>query len=125
MWRLKNPSKPFQLIACRDIGVFASTCFLAPESWNNKALGLAGSEITLTEANEIFKEKTGLPALPETSELLVKGMFWAMKDLKLMFEFFANVQYGADIPELKKIHPGLMSWDEWLVKESGWVKSDA
>ena len=60
--------------------------------------------------------------MPETSEWLCKAMLWAMKDVSLMFDWFASDGYVADIPEVKKIHPGLMSWDEWLEKESGWVK---
>jgi len=121
-WRLRNPTKPLQLISTRDIGIFASICFMDPKSWNHKALGLAGSEISFAEANAIFKEKTGLPQMPETYEFVVKGLLWAVKEMSIMFDWFATDGYGADISALKKINLDLMSWSEWLGKDSGWVK---
>ena len=120
-WRLKSPSKPLQLISCTDIGIFAAMCFCSSDEWDQKALGLAGSEVSFADANKIFKEQTGLDGMPETYEFLSKGLTWMIKDVSTMFEWFANEGYGADIPALKKLHPGLMSWGEWLQKESGWV----
>jgi hypothetical protein len=37
-----------------------------------------------------------------------------------MFTWFASDGYGANIPELKKIHPTMMGLGEFLEKESGW-----
>ena len=96
-------------------------CFCSSDEWDQKALGLAGSEGSFADANKIFKEQTGLDGMPETYEFLSKGLTWMIKDVSTMFEWFANEGYGADIPALKKLHPGLMSWGEWLQKESGWV----
>jgi len=121
-WHVTNPSKPLQLIAVSDIGKFAAILFRSPEKWNHRALSLAGSELTFEQATAIFHEETGLEKMPETYGLLVRGMLWAVADVHLMFKWFASDGYEANIEELKELYPGLLSWDQWLEKESGWVE---
>jgi len=41
-----------------------------------------------------------------------------------MFGWMATDGYRADIPALKELHSGLLSWGEWLEKESGWTFKD-
>jgi hypothetical protein len=95
-------------------------CFQEPEKWNHKAVALAGSEVTFEEATKIFKEKTGLDAMPETYEFLSRGLLWAVSDVDKMFTWFASDGYGANVAELKKIYPGMLSLGEYLEQESGW-----
>jgi len=109
--------KKLQFVAVRDIGVFAAKAFLNPEEYSGKALSLAGDELNFDEINELFKRKTGAD-VPTTFEILARGMLWGIADLGIMFNWFHSDGYGADIEELKKIHPGLLDLDQWLEKES-------
>jgi hypothetical protein len=43
---------------------------------------------------------------------------WAVKEVGIMFKWFKDEGYGANIEELKKIHPGLLDFGIWLEKES-------
>jgi len=121
MWRLKNPSKPFQMVAVKDIGTFGAIMFQSPDKWNHRALSLAGSEITFDQANKIFHEKTGLEKMPESFEVFGRGLLWAVADVNLMFTWFATDGYGADLSQLKELNPDLLTWDQWLVKQSAWT----
>jgi hypothetical protein len=40
-----------------------------------------------------------------------------------MFNFFNGEAYGADIPALRKIHPGLLTLDQWL-RKNGWENAE-
>jgi len=109
-------AKPLQLIAVSDIGIFAALAFQKPEEYNGKSLSLAGADITFDQANDIFKEKTGADA-PTTFGFLGSALLWGIKEVGTMFHWFYTDGYGADVAELKKLHPGLLDLGAWLEKE--------
>jgi uncharacterized protein YbjT (DUF2867 family) len=117
IWRTLVKEKTFQLVATKDIGIFASLAFLDPEKFNHKAIGLAGDEISYAQANEIFKSKTGLD-MPESWEITATGILTMLPEVRDMFNWFYTDGYAADIKALKELHPSLMSWSDWLEKES-------
>ncbi|KAK9384663.1 hypothetical protein V1515DRAFT_610804 [Lipomyces mesembrius] len=109
------PKKRFQLVATEDIGHFASQALAYPDSWHNRALSLAGDELTFTEANEIFKSVTGSSAgIPTTSWIVSWVILNMVKELRTMFKFFAKEGYNADIEELRKMYPPLQDFKTWL-----------
>lgn len=120
MFRIALKEKPLQLIAVSDIGVFAAKAFENPEQFKAKALSLAGADITFDQANTIFKETTGAD-VPTTFGLLGSAILWGVKEVGIMFEWFHTDGYGADIAELKKIHPGLLNLGRWLEEEGKFV----
>lgn len=115
----KHPSKPLQLVACSDIGFFAAQAFLQHDSpeYHNKAISLAGDAQNFDGLNRIFREKTGRN-IPTTFEFVAWFVKWMVKELNVMFRWFDEDEFGADIPKLRKMHPGLLSVGDWLVKES-------
>lgn len=46
-----------------------------------------------------------------------------VKEMGNMFVWFRETGYGADIPELRRLHPQIKSFGEWLEKESAWAKT--
>lgn len=118
MWKTAVGNKPLQLIACSDIGYFAGQAFRKPDEYKGKFISLAGDELSFEEASRIFKEKTGEP-LPTTFGFLASGVLWMVKEMGLMFKWFHDEGYGANIAELKKTHPGLLDFPTWLEKKSG------
>ncbi|KAJ4302788.1 hypothetical protein N0V90_001679 [Kalmusia sp. IMI 367209] len=112
-----------QLIATSDIGFFAAQSFLNPASqqYKNNTLSLAGDELTYAEWSKIFKEKTGKP-LDKTYRFLVHIINYLVKEMGNMFVWFRETGYGADINELKKTHPKIKTFGEWLETESAWKK---
>ncbi|MDG4858171.1 NmrA/HSCARG family protein [Streptomyces sp. T-3] len=95
--------KLMQLIATEDIGVFAANAFDAPGEFIGRQLEIAGDEITFPEVAEIYARVTGTPT-----------RFEALPIEERMFEWFAEEGYRADLPALRRRHPGLLTFEEFL-----------
>ncbi len=110
--RMIAPGARVQLIAVEDIGAFAALAFADPATYLGLSLELAGDEVTREELVAAIGRATGLePAVtPVPREVL------AAQGVNV-----DNVQRGgsfggwqADIPALRRLHPGLMDLDTWL-----------
>ncbi|KAL4798175.1 nucleoside-diphosphate-sugar epimerase family protein [Aspergillus venezuelensis] len=120
-YKMALKGKPLQHIATSDIGYFAAEGLLNPDVWAGRGLSLAGDELTYDQFAQIFEQKTG-KTLATTFRPLC-ALFMAMaKDFGYMFRWFHEEGYGADIAELKKIHPGLKDFGAWLETESDWKR---
>ncbi|WWC85144.1 uncharacterized protein L201_000001 [Kwoniella dendrophila CBS 6074] len=117
---LKN--KPVQYIATKDIGVFAAKAFLDPDNYQGKAISLAGDEVTWDQLNDAFIKVTGNP-IPTGNGLLSWFIFrFVVKQYGMMIDWFKEEGYGANIKELRKIHPELMDAETWLKEKSAFPK---
>ncbi len=120
-----KPSKPVAYIATSDIGFFGGQPFLQPESpeYKNKAITLAGDELTFGQLNQIFREKFGYE-LPTTYEFLARFIKWMVSELNTMFKWFDEEGYAVtqQIPKLRKMNPELKDFGTWLETESGFPK---
>src|SRR5258708_28494300 len=114
--------KPYQTIATDDIGAFVTLAFERSTAFIAKELEIAGSELTNSEAAKIFSRVLGKPVkfqkLPLPLVRLVLG-----KEFYLMFRWFNEAGYKADIPGLRRAYPEVrpQSLEEWLRSE-GWHK---
>lgn len=110
-----SPSTKLQLVATADIGYFGAQALLRPAKFAGRAISIAGDELTFAEANAIFREATG-QEFPTTYWFIGSFLLWAIKDVGLMFRFFDQVGYAANIEALRKEHPGLQSLQNWVDK---------
>lgn len=114
--------KPYQTIATDDIGAFVALAFDRPTEFIGKELEIAGSELTNREAAKVFSRVLGKPVkfqkLPLPLVRLVLG-----KEFYLMFRWFNEAGFAADIPALRRRYPEvqLHTLEEWLRAE-GWQK---
>lgn len=115
-----HKNQRLQLIATSDIGFFAAEAFTKPEYANTK-LSLAGDEVNFAEFKEVFEKQTG-QTLPTTFGFLAGAINKMVKELGVMFTWFKDVGYGADIPKLRALHPELKDLKAWLATESAWKK---
>jgi uncharacterized protein YbjT (DUF2867 family) len=113
------PTTKLQLVATRDIGVWAAKAIMDVEGFKGRAISLAGDELTLTEAEEVFKGVVGKD-LPRAWGIVGKGLLWGVKEVRTMFKFFEDEGYGADIAALRQEQPDLRGFGAWLKEESGW-----
>ena len=111
-----RPEKGLQTIAVEDIAVFVALAFADKNSYLGKTLELAGDELTENQTAEVFSKVIGRPVtLTEPS-----GQSWAPEEeAKAAFNFFNGEGYDADIAALRKIHPGLLNFEEYL-RKNGW-----
>ena len=122
-WR-DNVKGKLQVVATEDIGKVAANAFLQSDSieYKNKAIPLAGDDLTFGEANEIFKSKLGRD-LPTTFSFLPASMLWLVHDLRSMFEFFNRPGFQVNIEEVKKLS-SVSTFSQWLDRSS-YVKKAA
>lgn len=112
-WGAVIRSRPLQLVAADDIGVFAAKSFLQPDRFRGRAVSLAGDELTFGEMVEVFRRKTGAEP-PRTWNWVARLVLWLSEEMGTMYAFFEREGYAANIPELKKEHPGLKDLGAWL-----------
>jgi len=114
--------KPYQTIATDDIGAFAALAFERQAEFIGKELEIAGSELTNLEAAKVFSHVLGKPVkfqkLPLPLVRLILG-----KEFYLMFQWFNEVGFKANIAGLRRAYPEvhLQTLEEWLRNE-GWHK---
>ncbi|KAL8730539.1 MAG: hypothetical protein Q9166_003993 [cf. Caloplaca sp. 2 TL-2023] len=96
--------------------------FLRPEhpAFKYRAINLAGNELTFEELN-VFRERMGYP-VPTIFGFVTRVLKWMLTEVNIVYRWFDKQGYGADIPALRMMHPGLMNLGDWLGKESGFVK---
>jgi uncharacterized protein YbjT (DUF2867 family) len=119
-WGLR-PDKTLQLIAADDIGAFAALAFDNPAEYLNKAIELAGDELTETQMAETFARVIGRPVAlvqpPPTN-----GSAPDEEQVK-MTRWFNEAGYTADIPTLHRLYPGLQTFDHYL-RATGWENAE-
>jgi len=112
-----RPEKGVQSIAVEDIGVFAALAFADPDTYLGRTLELAGDELTESQTAEVFTKVIGRPVnLVAPSG---KGGRAPEEEMLAMFNFFNGEGYDADIPALRKLHPGLLNLEGYL-RKNGW-----
>ncbi len=113
-----DPDKPFQMIDSGDIGVFAALAFENPEEWIGRDTDISGDELTMPQIAETFSRVTG-------RDIEYFQVPWDQfeeqmgEEYAVMYRWFNDVGYEADIPALKKEHTGLVSFEQYL-RDHGW-----
>lgn len=112
-----DPEKKLQMISATDIAYYAHQAFSnsSMAEYKNRALSLAGDELTYAEANEIFRKRFGHD-LPATYDLFGRFMFWAAKELEVMVRWWNEIGCAADVEMLRIRHPDMMRFRDWLEK---------
>ncbi|GAA3494152.1 NmrA/HSCARG family protein [Streptomyces albogriseolus] len=112
-----KPDTRVQFIAVEDIGFFAAQAFDRPDDYIGRALELAGDELTATEVAQAYAARTGMPARFEELPLdmvAANPYIPNAPEIALMFEWFQDHGYRADIAALRAEHPGLQSFAAFL-----------
>ena len=112
-----RPEKGLQIIAVEDIAVFAALAFANPNEYLGKTLELSGDELTESQIAETFSKVIGRPvtlAAPSASRGRASD-----EEMTAMFNFFNGEGYDADIPALRKLHPALLTLEQYL-RKNGW-----
>ena len=116
-----RPGKPLQMIAVDDIGVFVAKAFDMPGDFLGRELELAGDELTGPQIAEHLGKSIGKAVTYVQTP--VEEIRKASEDLAIMYEWFNTGGFEADINRLREEHPGLETFDTWLVRAS-WKKAE-
>ncbi len=111
-----------QMVAVDDIGAFAALAFARPQEFIGKALELAGDSLTMPQTAEILSRVIGRPVRFVEQSLEQVRRFSA--ESALMYQWFMEDGYRADIPALRAIYPELTPLETWL-RRTGWAQAKA
>ena len=107
-----KPDSKLQMIAVDDIGAITAAVFGNPEEYLGKEIEIAGDDITGPQAADIYTRVTGKDTA--FAEMPMDALRNYNEEFANMFQWFMDKGYEADIPAIKKIHPGLKSFETWL-----------
>jgi uncharacterized protein YbjT (DUF2867 family) len=118
-----DPDKPFQMVDADDIGAFAAMAFENPEGWIGREVDLAGDELTMPEIADTFSRVIGrqVDYVQVPWDQFEEQMG---EEYTVMYRWFNEHGYEADIASLKKEHPGLVSFEQYL-RSHGWENAGA
>lgn len=112
-----RPETSVQMIATSDIGAFAADAFEAPQEWTGRKVEIASDELTGPEIAAAFEAVSGVPTRFES--LPIEPLRAKREDLARMFDWFERDGYQADLPELRRRRPDLVTFEAWL--RTRWV----
>lgn len=108
-----SPDTRLQQIELNDIGVFVAKAFHDPGRWIGRELDIAGDEPTMMEVAGAFSK-----ALDR--DVAYQQVPWDQfqeqtgEEYTIMYRWFEDVGYHADIEALRGEHPGLTTLGEYL-----------
>lgn len=113
-----DPDKPLQQVNVEDLGAFAAMAFEDPDGWIGREVDLAGDELTMPEVAGTMGRVTG-------REISYYQVPWDQfreqmgEEFAVMYEWFDEVGYEADIAALRDEYPELTSLEQYL-RDHGW-----
>ncbi|MBD0253410.1 MAG: NmrA/HSCARG family protein [Rubrobacter sp.] len=117
-----DPDKPFQMIDAEDIGVFAARAFDDPESWIGREVDIAGDELTMPEIAGTFSRVIGRNV--DYFQVPWDGFEEQMgEEYTIMYRWFNDYGYEANIAALRDEYPGLASFEQYL-RGHGWENAE-
>ncbi len=111
-----RPEKERQMIAVEDIAVFVALAFARPAEYLGRTIELAGDALTEQQIADTFAKVIGRPVTLAAS---MDGGWASPEESAAMFNFFNGEAYDADIDALRRIHPGLLTLEDYL-RRNGW-----
>ena len=87
------------------------------KDYQGKTIELAGDELTEPQVAEMFSKVIGRPVT-----LTAPTGGWgnaSEEEMKAAYDFFNGTGYDADIVALRKLHPGLLNFEQYL-RRNGW-----
>ncbi|KIV86980.1 hypothetical protein PV11_02553 [Exophiala sideris] len=102
-WRDVMCGKSMQVVVAKDVGKWAVEALLRPDKagLRNTAVSIASDKLSFQEVDDIFRQETGKP-VEVTYGWLARAAIWAVTDLRTMFGFIYETDYGADLVRLAK-----------------------
>jgi uncharacterized protein YbjT (DUF2867 family) len=108
-----DPATRLQMIAVDDIGGMVAAAFEHPGKWQQRSLEIAGDELSMTGLAQALSRATG-------HEVKYRQAPWSDfeaqsgPEVAMMYRWFQDVGYSADISAVRQEYPKLTSFDRWL-----------
>lgn len=110
-----KPDVPVKLIAVDDIGAFGMLAFKYPDKFLGKTLEIAGDALTPPDMAAAVTRATGRQV--NYVQIPIETVRQQNEILARIYEWLNGEGYEVDFPALRRLHPGLMTFDTWLEKK--------
>jgi uncharacterized protein YbjT (DUF2867 family) len=111
--------KKHQIISVEDVAAFVALVLADPKTYLGRTIEISGDELTETQMAETFSRVIGRPVhLVSPADENQQS-----EEFQFMYNFFRGEAYTADIPALRKIHPGLLTFERYL-RKNGWENAE-
>lgn len=118
-----DPMVPYQQVAVADIATFSAMAFDRPDDWIGRSIDLAGDDLPMLHVAEVFGRVTGRAV--RYAQMRWKDCRTEFgEDLSTMFRFYNDVGSAAEIPSLRRTHPGLKTLEQYL-RDRGWEEASS
>ncbi|KAJ7769941.1 hypothetical protein B0H16DRAFT_236510 [Mycena metata] len=116
--QLKPPTR-LQFVAASDVGAIAALALQHPEEYIGRVIDVAGDALTPQDLQDGWREALGVEMRPDLmgGSALSWAVRTATKELRLMFKFFNEIGYNADISVVRQIYPEIKDWKTFLRTE--------
>ncbi|HBE67060.1 MAG TPA: NmrA/HSCARG family protein [Planctomycetaceae bacterium] len=107
----------WQMVALKDLGFFARMMLKAPDTWGGRTLRIASEEMSMPEIARTFEEVTGIPSEYQSmteDDFLSSGLPHAHDPLNNMLIYRDGFFERRDFDQLRKLHPSLTTFRQWL-----------
>ena len=111
-----SPETRLQMIAVRDIGVFAALAFEGREGIAGRTVEIAGDELSMTALAQTFAAAAGRPV--QLQRQPIAELEARSAETAKMFGWFEASGYRADLAALRRVNPDLMTLASWLASGS-------
>ncbi len=123
-----KPGKKHQMITVDDIGKYVADAFANPEKYLNKVIDIAGDELTNEQVAATMTEVLGINVKFKRLPLFIVKLLMD-KEMYLMFKWFNEKGFKANIEETKRDFPSVKvttlkefllneNWQRWNKKGS-------
>ena len=106
-------NRTLQMVAVTDIGWFAARALEEPERYAGRVIPLAGDELTVPQFVAAIKRATGHGQWVAPIPKFVPNHVMP-KEYGNMFKWLREQGFKADIPALRKEHPTMLTFADWL-----------
>jgi uncharacterized protein YbjT (DUF2867 family) len=104
--------RPLQMVAVDDIGAFVALALSRPEGFVGRAIDLAGDDLPMSRVVELWSSAAGEPV--QYYEVPLENVRAFSEEIAEMYEWFDRVGFDFDIAAVKRLLPGLKSFEQWI-----------
>jgi uncharacterized protein YbjT (DUF2867 family) len=116
-----SPDKKLQQLSEADYAQMVCEVFTRPADFANREIEVASVEMTMPEVATVFGKVLGKPV---TYQQISFEDFQqqAGEEMTIMYRWFENDGYRADLTQLRRLFPALTDLESYL-RECGWARS--
>ncbi|QIR36208.1 NmrA family NAD(P)-binding protein [Tolypothrix sp. PCC 7910] len=114
-----QPDNPLHLITTKDMGRVAAYVIQHPSQYIGREIELAGDVLTPKQMAEAFSQAQGIKVIHKETPAWIFLLLW-QKELFNLIQWYRHQGYQADVQQLRKEFPGILTTFSEFLAETHW-----